>query len=306
MPRFVEFSTKDGVFLNITDNENTRMRTALSRTLSAPPTVWRTSREQPLPLSSLGAAQTRYYASLEWRAQETVQECLEHMLHSASGCMLHGASGLVQRTSIDTDGDERTEGEGRDDSPQHEDSWPQSSLVPTAEAGLDETLQSQFHSSEESTADTAAANRALQGHHQLRTSSMYSPGLSSPGGPCECTLMIRNLPCRLTQEDLMVTIRGLGLDGTYNFLYVVTSHRKDINVGYAFVNLIDQAHEHDFVQVFNGLVFPGFESHKVCAVNRARLQGLEANLAQFLRGTGRARGQPFHLGRLATDVQITE
>ena len=265
--------SRDGVFLHILDEESASLLRE-ARSHSTPPTVGRTSREEYHPTaSSLDAEQQHYVDYFMARAQETADT------PEAAGCASPGASdehpGFPSSTT----------GGGRDH-------------IVERDANSSESSNLGFkHLANNDARGSSAADAAFHEHdHEGRAHGRLVRERDHEGR-CGCTLMIRNIPCRLSQEDLMTTIRGFGLDGTYNFLYVVMGHRPQINVGYAFINLTDEDHEHIFCQAFNVHRFPGFESQKVCTIERARLQGLEANLAQFQRRRGYARGHPFLLGR---------
>lgn len=112
-------------------------------------------------------------------------------------------------------------------------------------------------------------------------------------GQARTTLMIRNIPNRLTQSDLISELENLGFDGTYDFLYVPQDHgtqshrhhgpskREVSNVGYAFVNFVEAEWADRCEAVFQDRVYPG--STRSSRVSTAHVQGLEANLAHYKR-----------------------
>jgi len=118
-----------------------------------------------------------------------------------------------------------------------------------------------------------------------------SPSSPAPSGPHGKTMMLRNIPCSVTQEELEKVIRQMGFGGRCDFVYVPPSHRPKTNIGYAFVNLIDEACADAFKLDFDGFRFPGKLSKKVCEVQAARLQGRVAQLNQS-RKAGRGCPSP--------------
>jgi len=95
------------------------------------------------------------------------------------------------------------------------------------------------------------------------------------------TLMLSNIPCRITQSDLQETLGEMGFDRKYNFLHVPMANRKRSNLGYAFVNLLTAEDAKLFTERFTGFRFVGLASRKVCEVRPAEVQGLAASTMQF-------------------------
>mmetsp|Transcript_137140 Transcript_137140/g.382505 ORF Transcript_137140/g.382505 Transcript_137140/m.382505 type:complete len:325 (-) Transcript_137140:362-1336(-) len=103
------------------------------------------------------------------------------------------------------------------------------------------------------------------------------------------TLMIRNIPNRLNQQDLIAELEDLGFAGTFDFLYLPLDQgrkhrhhgtRKAMsNVGYAFVNFVNHSWAERCMDVFRDHTFQG--SAKRSSVSVAHVQGLEANLAHY-------------------------
>mmetsp|Transcript_72274 Transcript_72274/g.127740 ORF Transcript_72274/g.127740 Transcript_72274/m.127740 type:complete len:366 (+) Transcript_72274:96-1193(+) len=105
---------------------------------------------------------------------------------------------------------------------------------------------------------------------------------SAPQGP-PTTMMIRNIPNRYTQRDLMKEMEGLGFGGTYDFFYLPVDKGTLCNVGYAFVNFVDPSHAQRSMEVFKDYVFLKYRKAKgkIAAVSVAHLQGLEANIRHY-------------------------
>jgi hypothetical protein len=99
------------------------------------------------------------------------------------------------------------------------------------------------------------------------------------------TIMIKNIPNKYSQKMLLQTINKK-FAGTYDFLYLpidfkVRLRQNHCNVGYAFINFIDQMVIIDFFNEFNGKRWERFNSEKVCALAYARIQGLQDLVQHF-------------------------
>jgi len=110
------------------------------------------------------------------------------------------------------------------------------------------------------------------------------------------TLMIRNIPNRYTQRELIKELEGLGFSGAFDFLYAPIDFGTMGNVGYAFVNFIHSASASQCQQVVDGYTFKKHQQKtrtKVAKVSVAHLQGLQANIRHYENSavTGRARSK---------------
>eukprot|EP00928_Gymnodinium_smaydae_P026577 TRINITY_DN20825_c0_g2_i2.p2 TRINITY_DN20825_c0_g2~~TRINITY_DN20825_c0_g2_i2.p2 ORF type:complete len:187 (+),score=43.73 TRINITY_DN20825_c0_g2_i2:141-701(+) len=94
------------------------------------------------------------------------------------------------------------------------------------------------------------------------------------------TVMVRNVPCRVSEERMDLELELLGFANTYDYLYFPARKNKS-TIGYGFINFLTSDTAANFVKVFNGYSFPGTNSTKQCYVTRADIQGREANLAQW-------------------------
>jgi len=94
------------------------------------------------------------------------------------------------------------------------------------------------------------------------------------------TMMIRNLPGRYTQSDLVKDLHDLGFSGTFDFLYVPVDSGTEASVGYAFVNFINPGWAMQCQQVFTNYRFRN-QKRKLAHVSVAHLQGLEANMKHY-------------------------
>lgn len=97
------------------------------------------------------------------------------------------------------------------------------------------------------------------------------------------TLMIRNIPNRYTQKELISELEDLGFASTFDFLYIPLDKGTMSNVGYAFVNFISEDWAQKCIQAFQNYRFRRHRktSGKIAAVSVAHLQGLDANLAHY-------------------------
>lgn len=97
------------------------------------------------------------------------------------------------------------------------------------------------------------------------------------------TMMIRNIPNRYTQRELIRELEELGFGGSFDFLYVPIDKATMCNVGYAFVNFIEPAWAARCMQTFDNYPFKKYRKArgKIATVSVAHIQGLEANLRHY-------------------------
>jgi len=129
--------------------------------------------------------------------------------------------------------------------------------------------------------DGACGDDAHVTRSKLAPDTKGNTGTSaSPSGSHDRTLILRDIPCRVNHEELVRVLEQQGFGGRYDFVHVPASHHPKTNVGYAFVNLVDEADEDAFKLAFDGYRFPNTRSEKVCSVQLARLQGSAAQMSQ--------------------------
>lgn len=124
------------------------------------------------------------------------------------------------------------------------------------------------------------------------------PSPSSSSGPRGAesdditSIMVCNIPCRVSQGDLVDLLETLGFGSRFDFLYLPTGGRPSSssvsNLGYGFINFIDAQSTVDFSQAFVQYRFPG-TSAKVCTVRPAHVQGLANNIVLFGRSAQRLK-----------------
>merc|ERR1712007_94459 len=96
------------------------------------------------------------------------------------------------------------------------------------------------------------------------------------------TMMLKNIPCHRSQEEILRCINQQGYGGKYDFFYLPENLRLGSNLGYAFINIISADDAARFKIEMTGFKFPG-TSAKRCAVVPAHVQGLYNNLTAFKR-----------------------
>jgi len=101
------------------------------------------------------------------------------------------------------------------------------------------------------------------------------------------SLMLCNLPCRLTQQHLINIIQQLGFSGKYDCIHFPAS-KGSANLGYVFVNFITPEDTARFTAAFRSYRFAEFQSKKLPEVRPARVQGRAAMMKQAKRRDDRA------------------
>merc|ERR1712087_34684 len=97
------------------------------------------------------------------------------------------------------------------------------------------------------------------------------------------TAMLRNIPNKYTQENLLEELEAEGFSGTYNFFYLPIDVKNSANVGYAFINFLDNKDFERFCTVFDGWNFKRSGSIKIGSVNAAVVQGLKQNVQNLMK-----------------------
>lgn len=116
----------------------------------------------------------------------------------------------------------------------------------------------------------------------------YSPGKNKgkdDSNDGHCTVMLRNLPNKYTRQMLVDQLHRYNFKGQIDYIYLPTDFANRCNVGYAFVNLRTPEARERFSKIFDGVAahtcLPGFNSHKVCQVTKAKIQGRGENLRRL-------------------------
>lgn len=95
--------------------------------------------------------------------------------------------------------------------------------------------------------------------------------------------MLRNLPNKFMQEDLLEEVDQAGFAGQYDFFYMPMDIQNNANVGYAFINFFLPQDFERFRSFFEGHQFKRAGSRKVASVSPAIVQGLKANVQNLMK-----------------------
>ncbi|GAA5813193.1 hypothetical protein MFLAVUS_006667 [Mucor flavus] len=100
------------------------------------------------------------------------------------------------------------------------------------------------------------------------------------GNDFRTTFMIRNIPNKYSQQMLIKSINETHAN-TYDFLYLRMDFKNKCNVGYAFINFINEKSVLSFSKQRVGKKWEFFNSDKRCDLSYAEIQGTEALVRKF-------------------------
>jgi len=100
------------------------------------------------------------------------------------------------------------------------------------------------------------------------------------------TVMLRNIPNRYTQEDLLEEMNGKGFHAAFDYFHLVMDMRTKRNKGFAFLNFRSPVLARQIHAEFNGFHLQRYKSQKVLEVALAEVQGLHANAISYLNAHG--------------------
>ncbi|KAF4703804.1 hypothetical protein FOZ63_009197 [Perkinsus olseni] len=95
------------------------------------------------------------------------------------------------------------------------------------------------------------------------------------------TLMMRHIPNRYSQSELIQEVTATGFGGTFDFFYLPMDHSTRANFGYCFINFTTPAVASLFTHVFSGKQLKMSTSRKIIEIVPAKLQGFDANLLHY-------------------------
>lgn len=124
-------------------------------------------------------------------------------------------------------------------------------------------------------------NEHSRGREQVSTSSIGIKEVDSTTIGIT-TLMVKNIPCKKSQEDVLCLINQRGFKGKFDFFHLPRDRRLRTNLGYAFINLISEEDATRFKIAMSGYRFSK-TSAKRCVVVPADVQGYSKNVAAFKR-----------------------
>jgi len=108
------------------------------------------------------------------------------------------------------------------------------------------------------------------------------------------TLMVRHIPCCVTQDQFAEVLTELGFERKYDLLNMPTDSRTEktgsSNLGYVFVNFLDPESAEAFQKAIEGYKFEGTSSAKACTSQPAHVQGFRNTLDHLQQSKTRARG----------------
>lgn len=96
---------------------------------------------------------------------------------------------------------------------------------------------------------------------------------SEAEGPGSTTLMVRNIACRYSREDVVRFLADLGFDCAYDFLYLPLNAMQRANLGYFFINFKTEASSNRCRELLQGNSLGTSQTEKRCDVSLARVQG---------------------------------
>jgi hypothetical protein len=120
---------------------------------------------------------------------------------------------------------------------------------------------------------------------------------SEVDAPGSVTLMVRNIACRYSKEQVVGFLADLGFDGTYDFFYLPMNATPRANLGYFFINFKTEADSNRCRECLQGNCLGSSQTQKRCEVSLARVQGGESIAKHFHRkAITRSPHAPIFLG----------
>lgn len=104
------------------------------------------------------------------------------------------------------------------------------------------------------------------------------------------TVMLRNIACRYSQEEVADILVEKGLAGKFDLVYLPRSPTRQSNLGYAFVNFLKPEYVEEARMLLDGQQFGRSRTAKRCQVALAHVQGA-VSVSQRVRRKGARKNQ---------------
>jgi len=119
------------------------------------------------------------------------------------------------------------------------------------------------------------------------TPATYLADISFPSMEIELeaprsTIMVRSVPRSCSQQNFLTDLDESGFYGTYNFMYLPFSFETKTNMGYAFVNFIDDDTAESFLRIWNETRLYSLPGKTPLPATYADVQGLDANVRRLM------------------------
>jgi len=96
------------------------------------------------------------------------------------------------------------------------------------------------------------------------------------------TIVMRNVPNNFTRDQLLAFVDDSGFRGLYDFLYLPVDLKKEVGLGYAYINFVSREDAEAFAEHFRGFKDWKAQSEKVCQITWSdALQGLNAHVERY-------------------------
>lgn len=107
------------------------------------------------------------------------------------------------------------------------------------------------------------------------------------------TMMICNIPCRVSHSELTSAIDSIGYGGTYEFVHIPTRFgQSDSNLGYGFAHFFRESDAERFAIAFDGYRFSQRGSTKAVTVKVADCQGRDGGQKRRSRNVRLTQQKP--------------
>lgn len=110
------------------------------------------------------------------------------------------------------------------------------------------------------------------------------------------TVMVRQVPRKCTQLELLGEINRRGFEGSFDYVYFPYDLKKKCNVGYGFLNFTEDRFAAAFHEAFDGTFLDNGSrfAGKPLRVHPATTQGFQANLFHFWQKNAGQHQDPHH------------